>query len=251
MRTLLLTALLGGAVVAAHAQQRGGYRSPRRLHTVNSQQGYRRPPLCFSLGVNTAYYNGDITSKFGNNSYRIGGDIGVTQAISPRVTLGLEFTYFQLKARDSQADRGLRFTSDNYMLVPFFRYNLIADRSMYLGVGQRAQDLQVYLEAGVGAIRYNPKAYQEANGPLALVPESKGGYPATAGVLPVGLGFTYRMSKGTFISLEGLYYFSSTDLLDDVSQRGNSKSLDGFAVANLKFEFNFPTSHGKPLVHFD
>ena len=238
-------------MVAAHAQKRGGYRSPRKLHTLSSQQGYRLPPLRFSLGVNTAYYNGDITSKFSDNSYRIGGDIGVMQPISPRVTLGVEFTYFQLKAKDSQPDRGLRFTSDNFMLVPFLRYNFIADRSMYLGVGQRAQPLQVYFEVGVGAIRYDPKSYLAANGPTPLIPESKGGYPATAAVAPVGLGISYRVSKGVYLGLEGLYYFSSTDLLDDVSQRGNSKNLDQFAVANFKFEFTLPTKKGKPLVHFD
>jgi hypothetical protein len=40
-------------------------------------------------------------------------------------------------------------------------------------------------------------------------------------------------------------------LLDDVSARVNSNSLDGFATVNLKVEFAFNRKQGKPLVHFD
>ncbi|MGI4870380.1 MAG: hypothetical protein ACRYFX_04285 [Janthinobacterium lividum] len=250
MRTLLLTALLGGALATTAQAGPPGYHAPRRLFT-SKHQAYERLPLRLSFGLNTAYYNGDITGRFQDNTYQVGFDLGMVYTYSPRVTLGIEATYFQLKAKDSNADRGLRFVSSNYMLVPFLRYNLLEDKSMLLGTAYEPQRFQVYLQAGIGAVIYNPKAYQTSNGIFPLITESKAAYPATAAVLPVGIGASYRVSSGVYLSLEGQYYFASTDLLDDVSQRGDSKTLDQFAIARFKMEFTIPHKHGKPLVRFD
>jgi hypothetical protein len=58
MRLLFLTALLGGLCSAVQAAP-PGYQPPRRFYTA-SHQAYRRLPTKFSLGINMAYYNGDL-----------------------------------------------------------------------------------------------------------------------------------------------------------------------------------------------
>jgi hypothetical protein len=76
-------------------------------------------------------------------------------------------------------------------------------------------------------------------------------YPHLGAVLPVGGGLTIRTSPYFAVTLEGLYYFTSTDLLDDVSERANPDKLDKFITAALKVEVGLKPSKKKPLVHFD
>ena len=42
------------------------------------------------------------------------------------------------------------------------------------------------------------------------------------------------------VSLEGAYYFTTTDHLDDVSARGNPAHNDGFTTVELKLEYLVP-----------
>ncbi len=245
MRTLLLSLLLSSSLAAVAAPP--GYRPPRRFFTTAGQP-YRRLPLRVNFGLNVAYYNGDLTDRLKDNTLRVGINAGLAKPLSPHVTVVADLSYFHLKAVDRFPERGYDFSSDDGMLTGRLRYNLFADKSLYLGPNHKEMPVLVFVEAGVGALLFKPAAGQY-NQPLA--PEGRNMYPALAGVLPLGGGVTLRASQRLAFTLEGLYYFTSTDMLDDISQRGNPKVLDAFATLGFKAEFSLGKGHGKPLVHND
>ena len=248
---LFLTLLLSVSLLAAQAAP-PGYR-PRRLYYTAGRQPYHRPPVRLTFGGNLAYYNGDIADKLDNNTLRLGLGIGLAQSLSPHLTFGADLSYIKLQAHDQLPSRGYNFTATDGLLTTFLRYNLFADKNMYFGTNRRPTPVLVFVQAGVGALLNHPTAttQQGFDFPVTLEPEVRGGYPRLAGVLPVGGGVTLRASRSLAFTLEGLYYFTSTDLLDDVSQRGNPNSNDDFATVALKVEYGFYKKKGKPLVHFD
>ena len=245
MRILLLSLLLGSGLAVAAAPP--GYHPPRRFLTPRGQP-YHRPPLRLNLGLNGAYYNGDITNRLSDNKIRVGLNAGLAQSLSPHLTFALDLSYVHLKAKDYFPDRGLAFTSDNGLLAARLQYNLFADKSLFIGLNHQEMPLLIYVEAGAGALLYDPAAsYRDQ----ALRPEPQQSYPALAVVLPVGGGITLRAAPRLAFTLEGLYYFTSTDLLDDVSRRGNPDSKDAFATLTFKVEYSLGKTKGKQLIHND
>ena len=250
----LLTALLGTSLVAAQAAP-ADRRPPRRFYTP-SHQPYRRPPARLTIGLNLATYNGDLTGKLQDNTLRPGVNLGMVRPLSPHLTFGLDLAYFQLKAVDHYPERGLRFEGGNGLLAAFLRYNILADKSMYLGPNNRPTTWQPFLQAGAGVALYNPRLSQVVPGGtiVRLAPEGQGQSPSFsggAGVFPVGGGVSLRTSRSLYFTLEGLYYFTTSDQFDGVSQRANPKSNDDFVTVTLKMEYAFYKKKGKPLVHFD
>ncbi|QKG57836.1 hypothetical protein GKZ68_15100 [Hymenobacter sp. BRD128] len=243
MRFPLLLALLGTSLAAVAGPP--GYHAPRRFLTP-SRQPYHRDPLRISGGVNVAYYNGDLTSKLSHNTLRVGVNVGLTKTLSPHLTFVSDLSYLHLKAVDDYPDRGYSFSADNSLLTGRLQYNLFADKSLYIGPTHKEMPVLVFVEAGVGATIFNPSAAQHG---VPLPPEGRNTYPALAAVLPVGGGVTLRASKRLAFTVEALYYFSSTDLLDDISQRGNPDKLDDFGTLTFKVEFSLGKSQKKPLVH--
>jgi hypothetical protein len=246
---LLLTALLGSHLLAAQAAP-SAYHPPRHFYTPRHQP-YRRLPVRLTFGAHTAYYDGDLTNQFSGPGF----SLGLTHTLSPHFTLGADLTYLRLEANDYFPDRGLHFTTNDGVLTSFVRYNLFADKSMYIGPNYRPTKAQIFLQGGVGLLLNNPKTTILSTlppyGRIALAPEVQGGYPTLAGVLPLGGGATLKASRSLYLTLEGLYYFTTTDLLDGVSRPVDPRMLDKFATLSLKAEFAFNKRRGKPLVHFD
>ena len=229
-----------------------GYRPPRHFYTARHQP-YRRLPLRLTLGGNLAYYNGDLTSKSRDNTYRLGLSVGVLKPLSPHLTFGADLGYIKLKARDFFPSRGLSFEGTNGLLTAFLRYSLFPDKTMYLGPNFRNTTAQIFAQAGGGLLLYNPTPRQTIGGVTYRLPdENRNAYPGLGLVLPVGGGVTVRTGKSVAFTLEGLYYFTSTDLLDGVSQRGNASSVDSFITGAFKVEVALGGhKKGKPLVHYD
>lgn len=245
MRFPLLLALLGSSLAAIAGPP--GYKAPRRFLTPSGQP-YHRQPLRISGGLNVAYYNGDLTGKLAHNTLRVGVNAGITRTLSPHLTLVADLSYLHLKAVDDYPERGYSFSADNGLLTGRLQYNLFADKSLYIGPEHKEMPVLVFLEAGGGITLFNPAAAQY-NVPLA--PEGRNSYPALAAVLPVGGGVTLRASKRLAFTLETLYYFTSTDLLDDINQRGNPNQLDDFGTLTFKVEYALGKHQKKPLVHND
>jgi hypothetical protein len=255
---LSLTLFLAGSLLAALpsvAQHRpSGYHDPKRLHN-SEQRSYRRPPMRLTFGVNFAMYSGDITGRLPDNSLRPGFGVGLVRPMSPHFSLAAELSYNKLKAVDQRPERALSFEGTNGVLTLMGRYNFLSDESMNFGPSYKKANFQPFAEAGLGVLLYDPQAYQTVGGVRTqLQPERRNVnylYPHLGAVLPVGAGVTVRSSPYFAVTLEGLYYFTSTDLLDDVSERGNSKTLDKFITAGFKVEVGLKPSKKKPLVHFD
>jgi hypothetical protein len=245
MRFPFLLALLGSSLAAVAAPP--GYHAPRRFLT-SSRQPYHREPLRITGGLNLGYYNGDLTGKLSNNTLRVGVNAGIAKTISPHLTIVADVSYLHLKAVDDYPERGLSFSADNGLLTGRLQYNIFADKSLYIGPEHKEMPVLVFIEAGTGFMLFSPSAAQHG---VPLSPEGRNTYPGLAAVLPVGGGVTLRASKRLAFSLEALYYFTSTDLLDDVNQRGNPNQLDDFGTLTFKVEYTLGKGHKKPLVHND
>lgn len=258
MRLLFTSLLTAGSLALALpglAQLRGGYHTPRRLHTLSKQQGYRRPPLRLAFGLNVASYNGDITGRLPDNTLRVGFSVGITKPLSPHLSFVSDLSYVKLKAVDQHPERGLRFEGTNGVLTALFRYNFLSDEAMFFGGARHPSSWQPFAEGGVGLLLFDPVSSVSQGGVTVVLPPERRNsnymYPHLAGVLPVGGGVTYRANPYFALTLEGLYYFTSTDLLDDISDRGNPNIKDKFITAAFKVEFGLRPKKGKPLVHFD
>ncbi|WP_223652258.1 hypothetical protein [Hymenobacter psoromatis] len=246
MRLLLLSTLLSLSLSAAAARP-PGYHPPRRYFTA-SNQPYYRPPVRVNAGVNLAYYNGDLTNRLSDNTLKMGLNLGLARELSPHLTFALDLSYLHLAAKDYYPSRGYRFTDDAGVLTALLRYNIIGDKQMLIGPSHKEMPLLVFVSGGGAALLYKPSL---SRFDAALPPEPGNSYPAAALALPVGGGLTLRASPYLAFTAEALYYFTTTDLLDDVSQRGNPGQPDGFATVTLKAEFSFKKGAGKVLVHND
>ena len=243
---LLFTATLLAASLSAAARP-PGYHHPRRYFTATNQP-YYRPPVRVNAGVNLAYYNGDLTNRLGDNLLKVGLNLGLAQELSPHLTFALDLSYLHLGAKDYYPSRGYRFTNKAGVLTALLRYNIIGDKQMLIGPAHKAMPLLVFASAGGAALLHSPSLRLRNE---ALPPEPGNSYPQAALALPVGGGLTLRASPQLAFTAEALYYFTTTDLLDDVSQRGNPSKTDAFATVTLKAEFSFKRGPGKLLIHND
>ncbi len=218
------------------------YHHPVR-HYNRQGRAYFRGPLHVTLGVGTGLYNGDLGNSPGNNFLSPALSLGVLYRLTPHLHVGTEFAYVALGARDKTKERGLAFTSNNGLGAVFFRFDLLPDESVFAASQSTAPIFQVYVQGGAGLLLYDPQSYRgnarSTKGTVFLAPE-RNDYPALAGLAPVGAGFSIRLTEQLRANVEGNYYFTTTDQLDDVSNLrlgGASASKDGFGTLMLKVEY--------------
>jgi len=231
-----------GAVLLAAPAARAQYHHPVR-HYGHDGRPYFRGPLHVALGGGTALYNGDLGNSPGDNFLGPALSLGVLYRLTPHLHLGSEFSYVKLGARDRLKERGLAFTGTNGVGTVFLRFDLLPDESVYAASQAEAPPFQVYVQGGAGLLLYDPQAYlgtaRASAGTPFLAPE-RNDYPALAGVAPVGGGFGVRLTNQLRANLEANYYFTTTDQLDDVSNKrllGASGSNDGFGTVMLKLDY--------------
>ena len=237
MRVFFGAALLGLSLLTSHGAAAQHGRQVRRFDAQG--RPYYRGPLRLTLAAGPAFYNGDLGSV-AESFVGPAASLGVLYRLRPHLLIGGEFSYFELGARDRLAERNLAFTSSNGMLTTFLRFDLLPDQSSYLASHTGTAPFQVYLQGGVGALLYNPKSYLGNTRPSTstryLAPE-RNDYPAMALVAPVGGGLSIRVNDQIRLGLEGTYYFTTSDHLDDVSLRGNCAENDGFGTVTLKLDY--------------
>jgi opacity protein-like surface antigen len=247
MRLYILLALFCASLLGSHTAQ--AQRNHQRRHFNSQGRPYYRGPLHFTLAGGTAAYNGDL-GGLSENFLGPAVSLGVLYRLRPHLLIGSEFSYFQLGAHDRLPERGLAFHSSNGLGTVLLRYDILSDESAFSSSGSNPAPFQLYVQAGAGLLLYNPEAYhgttRPTNGTVYLptereeFPTQPGAttvYPAMAGVVPVGAGFTIRLNDALHLGLEGNYYFTSTDHLDDVSLRGNPDQKDGFGTLLVKLDF--------------
>lgn len=217
----------------------------RQVRHYNAQgRPYYQGPLHVTLAGGTGFYDGDLGNSPGDNFYGLAGSLGVLYRLTPHLHLGSEFSYVPLGARDHIRERGLAFTSHNGLGTVFLRYDLLADESVFAASNSEAPIFQVYVQGGAGLLLYDPQAYlgtsQAGSGTANFAPE-RNDYPAMAGAFPVGAGFSVHLFDRWRAGLEGNYYFTTTDQLDDISNKrlgGASANRDGFGTLMLKLDYS-------------
>lgn len=201
-----------------------------------------RGPLRVTLAAGTALYDGDLGNSPANNFFGPALSGGVRYRMTPRLHIGGEFSYLEMGARDQAVERNLAFTSTNGLGTLLLRFDLLRDESALVSSLASPLPFQLYLQTGAGLLLYNPKAYNgtaRATSGTSFLPPERNNYPAMAVVAPIGAGFSARVIDRLRAGLEGNYYFTSTDQLDDANARlgGASRSRDGFGTVMLKLEY--------------
>lgn len=238
-RSLIFGGLAAGALVSQPAQAQ--YHYPVR-HYNRQERAYFRGPLHVTLGGGTALYSGDLGNSPGDSFLGPALSLGVLYRLTPHLHLGSEFSYVEMGARDKAKERGLAFTSTNGLGTVFFRFDLLPDESVFASSMTEAPVFQVFVQGGTGLLLYNPQAYfgtAPATSSTSFLPPERNDYPALAGAFPVGAGFGVRLTDKLRANLEGNYYFTTTDQLDDINRRlgGASASNDGFGTMMLKLDY--------------
>ena len=239
-RSLIFGGLAAGALSSHTAQAQ--YHHPVR-HYNSQERAYFRGPLHVTLGGGTALYNGDLGNSPGDNFLGPALSLGVLYRLTPHLHLGSEFSYVELGARDKAKERGLAFTSTTGLGTVFVRFDLLPDESVFASSMAEAPVFQVFVQGGAGLLLYNPQAYigtERATTSTGFLLPERNDYPALAGAFPVGAGFGVRLTDKLRANLEGNYYFTTTDQLDDISLRlgGASASNDGFGTVMLKLDYS-------------
>ena len=223
------------AFIIIEAQSQSFYSIKRDRHYI------------FSVGTGTTAYFGELNNPKDKFDTKLNLNFGLQRFITERISIRTEFTWFQLKGTDEEADgggrdaRNLSFTSNNY------EYNI--EGLIYLfPKGPRyyqRQTFNVYAFAGIGIMNYNPTAIipdEYNNIPLegagtkvslrSLKTEGVD-YGIATLVIPFGIGIKYKLGPFFNISLEGGHRKTFTDYLDDVSTVyvDNSSFTDPVAAA--------------------
>ncbi|WP_177189859.1 outer membrane beta-barrel protein [Hymenobacter actinosclerus] len=252
LRSFLPAAALLLTTAATHsalAQSLSPERRPR--HYDKQGRLYYKGPVRFTLGGGVGYYNGDLTSRLGDQFLGPSLSAGLLYQFHPHWQVGGEVSYLQLGAKDYLPERGLAFQGKNGVGTAFVRWEPLTDPGAYsLPAGQSAL-IKPYLKVGVGLALYSPKAYRGTERPSgnltpAYLKPERYDYPALALTLPVGVGVTVRLTSRLNASLEGSYSLTTTDQLDDIStfiptgsesSRSASSLNDNYGQLELKLEY--------------
>ncbi|KAA9333162.1 hypothetical protein F0P96_09285 [Hymenobacter busanensis] len=228
--------LLGAALLAAPLVATA--QAPRR-HFDAQGRGYYRGPARLTAGGGVAFYTGDLTTGLAQNRPGADVQVGVIYPWRPHWSVGGEFGWFQVGSIDQLAERNLAFRGRNQSLTSFLRFEPLHDPAQFSSTGANPLGFKPFLQAGLGLLLYNPKLYtgtEPLNQQAILTPE-RNDYPATAVVAPVGGGLSFLLNRRLYLTAQGTYFFTTTDHLDDVSQRGNPNRNDGYGLAELKVEY--------------
>ncbi|GAA4391651.1 hypothetical protein GCM10023186_41150 [Hymenobacter koreensis] len=229
-----------GAAALLLAPMVASAQAPRR-HFDTQGRAYYRGPLRLTAGGGVAFYTGDLTSSPAQNLPGGNVQVGIIYPFRPHLSVGGELGWFQIGATDQLAERNLAFRSRNSSLTSFLRYEPLHDPARFSVSGANPIGIKPFLQAGAGLLLYKPILYTgkgRYDGQQAILAPERSDYPATAVVAPVGGGLSFLLTKGFYLTAQGTYFFTTTDHLDDVSQRGNPRRNDGYGLAELKVEYS-------------
>lgn len=245
LRPLLPALLLFSVATAQQAAAQDGGPERRRRHYNSDARPYYRGPVRVTLGGGVGLYSGDLTSSLSNQFPGGSVSLGLLYKVRPHWLLGGEATYFALGAKDNLPERNLAFRGHNGSGVAFLRWEPFRDEAAFADPRGPAALIKPYLKAGAGFLLYNPRAYNgsmRADDNTTFLPAERNDYSALALVAPVGVGITLRLLPKLNASIEGSYYFTTTDQLDDISPAsgrsdGAKNSNDGYGLVELKLEY--------------
>jgi hypothetical protein len=238
----------------------------------------RNRNLLISVGSGTANYKGEMVNPGELGILKPNLALGAEYYFAPRLSARAELTWFMLSGDDSKADddrkeRNLSFRSHNLEFCVLGAFNLSPMGARFY---QRSR-LNFHVFAGIGVLRFNPKAKYQGEW-VALQPlETEGvSYARIQPVVPLGLGARIKINPFFNVLIEGGYRITFTDYLDDVSttryiepallksdlsraladrrdeigtkpenpligRRGNPSNNDGYFIGNVTLQYYLPT----------
>ena len=200
--------------------------------------------LSITGGIGIANYVGDLikgNTAFQQSSYA--SSLGLSYSIISHLNARFDMGFHNVQGYDSKEggahpSRNLSFRST------ILEFSLAAEFTL---LNMDKYRFSPYLFAGIGAIRFNPRAYFGSGGthPLReLGTEGQGlpGYPGMYSTMaveyPVGFGFKYKINNKIMLLGEFNFRATGTDYLDDVSTYYPDKAkLDAKNPNTSKFTY--------------
>jgi hypothetical protein len=225
-------------------------------------------------GTGVATYFGELKdSRVDYFKARPNLELGLSSYFLDYFSVSGHVTFFSLEGADSLSsyesiqERNLSFRSRNMeIIVTGTVYALPMSTRFY-----QREKFNFYATAGVGAAWSNPRAkYQGEWYNLRKLKTELVDYQPFTIVLPMGIGVTYKIDAFFNVSVEGMYRYTFSDYLDDVSTqhtdlsnftdpvaaalsdrrpeigigpatdgdvRGNPEKDDGYFLLNAKIEY--------------
>lgn len=230
------------------------------------------------LGFGVMNYIGEVSHNEWTNPLvdNFGANFNVIQNISPSFGLEFDFMYGRITAneRNAEIDRYLNFRTDIFQASIRGTYNFAR-----LLPAQRK--LNPFVGIGIGAFNFTPKGdLKDANGytyhywndgTLRSLPSSDenaasalilkrdhvyesdlrqadldglGKYTLFAFSIPITAGVELRVSNRSVLRLSSTFNFTTTDLMDNVSDKGEgarkgNSTNDFFFYSNVSYHFDF------------
>lgn len=200
--------------------------------------------LSITAGIGIANYVGDLikgNTAFQQSSYA--SSLGLSYAVIPHLNARFDIGFNNVQGYDSKSGgahpgRNLSFRST------ILEFSLAAE---YTLLNMDKYSFSPYIFAGIGAFRFNPRAYFGAGGTHALRElgtEGQGlsGYPGMYSTMaveyPMGAGFKYKINNKIMLMGEFNFRGTGTDYLDDVSTYYPDKAaLDARNPNTSKFTY--------------
>ena len=147
--------------------------------------------------------------------------VGGSYKFHPRFSARAQLSYIRVSGKDTDLDedlqtrvRNLSFKSDLIEFAGLGVYQFINRNPSYY----RTPRLSAYAMGGLALTYGEPKAeYQGETYKLREIETEGESYSALNIALPLGLGATYAINEFIHVGAEGLYRWTFTDYLDDVS----------------------------------
>jgi hypothetical protein len=192
----------------------------------------------FGLALQGTYFYGDVSG--GIRTVRPGLELSAMRKVSPRVTLGLAGSWFELMGSDYlnnsltnpvQHDkyiRNLHFKSTVFSLQGFMQYDILPSYRDYV----KRPIYNVFLKAGLGAFYFEPRTKDSTGSWVDLRPLKTEGksYANYSVMLPISIGVRYKIGYHLDFEAELSYVYTFTDYLDDVS--GDYPAVDPNSNSN-------------------
>jgi hypothetical protein len=235
--------------------------------------------LILLAGTGTASYFGELRNDGDFLQANPNLHLGLQMYLNRKIAVRTEVGWFQLSGDDAKATpesgrqgRNLSFKSNCFEISAVAVYDLYPKgRSFY-----QRRPFNIYAFAGFGILYHNPTTqYNGQTIALAPLKTELVSYSLIQPVIPMGLGFRFKLGPLANLSFEGGFRKTFTDYLDDVSTvhhdaskftnptayalsdrgpelglaprpegsiRGNPNAYDAYMLYSVKLEYYLPVN---------
>lgn len=194
--------------------------------------------MVLHAGAGLAAVKSEICGSWGCNDIGSYVSLGALYKFSSQYAVNGEISHFRLGATEKVPYLNLSFQTDVIQVSGSVVIHLL---DSYSGSGNyrssRKRFIVPYVKAGGGFIYYTATSFPAENtldeSQATYDPERN--YPAIAGVIPFGGGLRFRFSDHISIAPEMMYHYTTTDYLDNIGPRINTRGgTDHFGIVSVK-----------------